>query len=784
MNEKAKERIQKCREKRLKSLDLSNCDLAEIPVEVREMVWLESLDLSQNKNLWRLSQVERLDKLYTLDISKTQISDLQPLEYLNHIKYLFASDTQIFDIRPLEKRTSLVELDISINRITDLYPIENLPNLVGLDVSDLPVYDLLPILPHIKKGIPVLWKPERPEDYPRANTIVVGGFRSVLSNPPREIIAQGNDAILRHFREQQRLGTKSTIKVREAKLLIVGQGGAGKTTLRDKLLNVNAQLPPPDSITKGIEIKRLNEVVPTNGESFRINIWDFGGQNIQHYAHQFFLTGNALYVLVSNEREQNPNFQYWLNIIEMLGGASPIIIVQNKKAGQFEEIRNAAAIRERFSNVVNRFFAVDLKYAATEQEFGDLRKEILFRASQLPHIEREYLISFEKVREKVEATTATGKHFLKWDEYLAVGHEVGIEDNEDLMKDYANAFTFLGVCQYFPDDLQLRNFVFLNPKWIIDALFQLLYHKKVEKQHGVFEEKDTLEIWKGTEYRGMEGHLVRMMENFELCYRITGDSHRYIVPQRLPAEKQSYNWDEPDATPLLYEYKFMPKGIVTRLTCRLHTRIEGNHVWNDAVIFAQPDRKARVFVREVYGENKIELRAAGEKREGLFNEVIRQIDDIHATSKFANLQVDKKVPCPCPECVANPVNRHFYKYELLEKAIDKGKTKVECGKTTDDVSIAEIFGKSGVKRPDVHGRFGRDKDDSKRLLEELIALGDTDKALQIMQEHFPGQSEVIAQLSRLSSLEEKNRTGQVALEEYARLKSQIVDGVLKTLERL
>ena len=762
MNEKTKERIRECREKRLKSLNLESFGLTEIPAEVGEMNWLEILVISNNENLSDFQVLKKLSNLKELYVWKTQIDDLQFLETLPNLQLLDIADTPCNNIASLDKLVSLRKLDISNTQVTDLSP----------------------LLPLIQKGIPVEWQKSTIVTSTGSDVFVVGGKNSPLTNPPQEIIEQGNEAILRYFEEKERLGAKSIIKVREAKLLIVGQGGAGKTTLRDKLLNAEAELPPPDATTRGIEIRCLDEKMPGSGEPFKLNIWDFGGQNIQHYAHQFFLTGSALYTLVSSEREQNENFQYWLNIIEMLGGASPVIIVQNKKAGHFEEIRNAAAIRERFENVLNRFFALDLKDAATEQEFKDLRKEILFKASQLPHVEREYLASFAAVREKLEAAAATGKHFLKWDEYLAVGAEVGIEDNEDLLKDYAKAFTFLGVCQYFPDDLQLRNFVFLNPKWIIDALFQLLYHKKVEKQHGVFEEKDTLEIWKGAEYRGMEGHLVRMMENFELCYRITGDSHRYIVPQRLPAEKQSYNWDEPDATPLLYEYKFMPKGIVTRLTCRLHTRIEGDHVWNDAVIFSQPDGKARVFVREVYGENKIELRAAGEKREGLFNEVIRQIDDIHATSKFANLQVDKKVPCPCPECAANPATRHFYKYELLEKAIDKGKTKVECGKTTDDVSISEIFGKSGVKRPDVHGRFGRIKDDSKRLLEELIALGDTDKALQTMQEHFPGQSEVIAQLSRLSSLEEKNRTGQVALEEYARLKSQIVDGVLKTLERL
>ncbi|MBK7939799.1 MAG: leucine-rich repeat domain-containing protein [Lewinellaceae bacterium] len=823
MNEKAMELISRCIATESKILSLGGCDLTEIPPEVKDMHWLKVLNLPKNREISDLRPLENLTNLQQLSVSNTRISDLGPLENLvnlqqlsvantpvsnleplknlSKLRILSVSNTMVSDLEPLKELRELRILSIFNTPVSDIGPLENLVNLQQLFIFNTQVFDLLPISTLIQKGIPITWSSSAT---PGENKVIALGAysNSPITNPPREIVKQGNEAILRYFDEKERSGT---LKVREAKLLIVGQGGAGKTTFRDKLLDANAELPPPDATTKGIEIRYLNGTMPGSGEPFRLNIWDFGGQNIQHYAHQFFLTGSALYALVTNEREQNANFQYWLNIIEMLGGASPVVIVQNKKEGHFEEIRNAAAIRERFGNVVNRFFAVDLKDAAKEQEFKELRKEILHRASQLPHVEREYLASFAAVREKVESaaagksvelvinsgvfiSTEPSKHFLKWEEFLEIGTKVGIR-NEELMKDYANAFTFLGVCQYFPDDVHLRNFVFLNPKWIIDALFQLLYHPKVEAQHGEFEEKDTFEIWKDKEYRGMEGHLLRMMENFELCYSIPGEARRYIVPQRLPAEQDSYNWDEPEATPLLYEYKFMPKGIVTRLTCRFHARIENDHVWNDAVIFTQPDGKARVFVREVYGEDKIELRAAGEKWAGLFNEVIFQIDDIHATSKFANLQVDKKVPCPCPECVSNPEKRHFYKYELLEKAIDKGKTKVECGNSTDDVRISDIFGKSGVKRPSrrretVLGPDDAMEDTMRVQLEELIGMGDVSKALQLMQKHFPGNSEVLAQLSRLSLLEKDHGKGTVSAEDYRQERNLILNGVLNLMKQL
>jgi GTPase SAR1 family protein len=45
-----------------------------------------------------------------------------------------------------------------------------------------------------------------------------------------------------------------------------------------------------------------------NGKNFRVNIWDFGGQEIYHQTHQFFLTERSLYALVADTRTENTDF--------------------------------------------------------------------------------------------------------------------------------------------------------------------------------------------------------------------------------------------------------------------------------------------------------------------------------------------------------------------------------------------------------------------------------------------------------------------------------------------
>ncbi|MBL7794868.1 MAG: leucine-rich repeat domain-containing protein [Saprospiraceae bacterium] len=709
-------------------LEDNHNSISDIPEFFERLINLRSLIMDKAGYGLDSSSFRYLKNLEELDIRSNRISDLSGIQHLAKLKRLYLRQNSITDLSPLADLADIEILDLRFNAVKSLEPIKNLSRLrqiwlnhnyvedlspISIDIhSDLEILDirytliasLEPVLPFVKKGMPVKW------DWEEGGGIFVE--QCALVNPPVEIVRQGSDAILRYFEEQDRLqqtlgADNALIKVREAKVMLVGQGKAGKTTLRRKLENPDASMPAPGDTTRGIEITRLDERMPHTGEPLRLNVWDFGGQDIQHYAHQFFLTGSSLYALVTNERIQDSvHLPYWLNIIEMLGKKSPVVLIQNKDGGHCRPLKDEAAIRARFANVHNRVFQTDLSKAKTEDEFAALRKKVVELASELPHIEREYLRSFNDLREKLETEADMGKHYLRWDDYLALIPELG----EDLMRDYANALTFLGVCQYFPHDSLLADYVFLRPKWLIDALFELLLHPSLDASRGHFSENDTRAIWTGSEYRGMHSLLVRMMKEFELCYRVEGDGENYIVPQRLPGENQSYGWNNDGDVPVQYRYKFMPKGILTRLICRLHPRLEsdaerGQRVWNDAAIFALPDGKGRVFAREVYSENIVELRATGEKHAEMLNEVIRKMDDINRDAKYDNLQVEKMVPCPCEECRAAPFEeRYFFKFSVLEKALDKNLPGLRCDKSLEEIRVDAIFGMSGVKKPAAHRR--------------------------------------------------------------------------------
>jgi internalin A len=587
-----------------------------------------------------------------------------------------------------------------------------------------------------------------------------------LSNPPVEIVAQGNEAILRYWEETARSGTQ---KVNEARLLLVGQGGAGKTTLKEKLLDRKANMPAPYATTKTIHIAPLS-CKDGDGADFVLQVWDFGGQNIQKYAHQFFMSDSVVYALLSNTREQNPNFQYWLNIIEMLGKDSPFFIVQNEKDGHAESLKDITQIQERFPSTFQSVEQVNLKNAETDPRFDILERRLLYAATQLPHTRKEYPLSFIHVRRALENLSKT-QQTIPFKQFKDLCKAEGITDL-DLMNDYARTFTSLGIALHFADDLHLKTQVFLRPKWIIDALFGLLYAPVVEAQNGQFSASDAERIWVGDEYEDMHGVLLQLMLRFKLCYALP-NAQGYIVPQRLLTRIEPFV-PPADATHIVYRYRFLPSGILTQLTCTLHTRIEEDKAWNDAVQFSTKSGQGRVFVRENSNSDSIEIFGYGQDKADLLNAVVDAMDEIHDTSKFGNLKVEKLVPCPCSICAAARAKQEaaeFFDYDFLMVLLRNGETESDrCKLSMKKFPIREILKASNIRVFKI------------KQVKDLLANDQIEQALRLLHGQFPADNEVLVQLSRIARNGRMDRMGQMDDQASSIERNKIINGVMEMLE--
>ena len=138
-----------------------------------------------------------------------------------------------------------------------------------------------------------------------------------------------------------------------------------------------------------------------DGEDIRLHVWDFGGQEIMHATHQFFLTRRSLYLLVLNGRQgqEEHDADYWLNLIQSFGGDSPVIVVLNKiKAHPFDV--NRRGLRQKFPEIAD--------FVATDCEDGtgldELRQLIQQETDRLPGLRDAFPASL------VRHQGAAGRH--------------------------------------------------------------------------------------------------------------------------------------------------------------------------------------------------------------------------------------------------------------------------------------------------------------------------------------------------------------------------------------
>ena len=135
--------------------------------------------------------------------------------------------------------------------------------------------------------------------------------------------------IIKHYRGK----LKNAVPYRRIKLMLVGNGGRGKTSLLRQLANLKH--PSHNTATVGIELrdwemKAPGKKVGKNATSLILNTWDFAGQEEFYSTHQYFLTSRALYLAVfnaSNGRSELDNLRTWLLNIQASAPGAMVVLV-------------------------------------------------------------------------------------------------------------------------------------------------------------------------------------------------------------------------------------------------------------------------------------------------------------------------------------------------------------------------------------------------------------------------------------------------------------------------
>ena len=491
---------------------------------------------------------------------------------------------------------------------------------------------------------------------------------SPVTQIPMEIINEGAFAVTGY------LGSlKNKRKLYETKLIVVGEGAVGKTSLMRRLLF--NEFSDNENITQGIEINHWS-LDTEIADNLRINIWDFGGQDIYHATHQFFLTKRSLYILVWEARKDNDivNFDYWLNIIKLLSDESAVIIVLTK-IDQNVKLIDEVALKRKFKNIV-AFFKVSAK---TGVGIEDLRRFIRHKIVKLPYIGHDISQLWLEVRKNLENLD---DNYIYYPQYKNISEKIGLdEDNSDFLSQYLHD---LGVFLHFRDNPFLRNIIFLKPDWATGAVYKLVETKWIREKGGKFNYGELRFIW-GKYPENTYIYLLELMKQFLLCFQIP-NSQDYILPQLLPPNEPNFGWDYKDNVRFEYHYEFMPAGIIPRFIVRSQDLIENNLYWQNGVVLNWENSRALIVGDRLEKKIKIWIRGVDSR---VFLEMIRRdIEGIHRTLNYPN--VTELVPCICLMCREHN-DSYFFDYSVLKKFREKGKSLISCMKSTEDVAIKGLL---------------------------------------------------------------------------------------------
>ncbi len=538
---------------------------------------------------------------------------------------------QLSDISPLANLVNLRVLDLDLNEISDISLLANLVNLSVLNLGNNQLSD-----------IPEIFVKQIKLDYSLdnfANNIHIGQ-NPLLPEINQAIKSNGREGLLAYY-DNLKKGKKP---FNEAKLIFLGEPDAGKTSLMRYLLN--KPFDNNKSVTRGVNLEqwKIKETWKNKEEDYRINFWDFGGQEIQQSIHQFFLTEGTLYIIVLDAIKDGQPDKY-LSYLNNYAPDSPFIIVLNKIKAHPSAKITTNLLSEDYANRLKGIFRVSIKAASHGEkpfveEMEALEKTIRATLMDLPYIHQEVPKSYFDVKQNLEEKYTKKIPYLSNDTYLQICKENNVvaKTEDDLLK-YLN---LLGTVRFF-DRPNLRNLQILNPEWLTDGIYRIITHDRTAQYLGKIKKADLrymLQPESPEQYYYEVSHydyIIEMMEQFKVAYFDKTEEVLYI-----PA---AFREDTPDGLrrniykkdALHYYFQYdngLPSFLIHSFIVQRFTNIlQENYYWNKGIILQEAANVEPCIALVEQNDRRIDIWLQGKHRQGYLDILREDFRGIHRTMK-------------------------------------------------------------------------------------------------------------------------------------------------------
>ena len=538
--QEAQKRIAIAREERLLFLDLSSLHLDFLPEDISDMMHLFEIDVSYNRFKEFPNSLSKLTNLQRLDISNNLLQDVNFVEGFYY---------------------SLQFLNISSN-----------------------------LLNHV------------PRDLFFINAEILFDNNPFLDGLPIEISSSNDLNYIDYYFEGLR-GRDNRGKLFESKLLLVGKGNAGKTTLMRVLNNDKFKVEEgQEKTTHGINVQlvKRNVFFPAKKPYYDRfldfeNIYflevysDFDidvdgmpmSKEVFQYRHiselglseetllelrfeeQPFYNGNDIYfekeILINIWDFGGQEILYSTHQFFLTQRSIYLLIWEPRTDEEIESFEYWLNTIKRLSNnspVIVVMNKADIRVKLIDEENYKRNFNNIISFIEISCLNKS---GIRNLNSEIENIVLNLPHIgdalpKSWDRIR--------KELKDISRDYLSFEEFRKICQtsdkreisyisrylndlgviiHFQNDFYLKNLIVINPEWLTKAIYLLINSIKVQKNNGLFSSNILEEIFDESFYPNDKLYdILSLMDKFEICYKIIGSRDQYIIPALLSPAPKDY----------------------------------------------------------------------------------------------------------------------------------------------------------------------------------------------------------------------------------------------------
>jgi Leucine-rich repeat (LRR) protein len=655
----------------LRDLNVADAGLTDIPASLGRLTELRRLDLRGNRLTGLPAEAGALTRLDLLWLSRNGLTALPgAVRGMTALAGLAMRENQLTDLPGwIGELATLTWLAFAGNRLRSVpAALGRLPRLTELDLASNELRTL-------------------PRDLGDRTLQVLDLSDNPLEPPLQAAYDAGGDALNAYLR----LLRDDDEEVREAKLILVGEGDVGKSCL---LAALRGEDWTSRDTTHGIEIKPL-EVHSGDAQPIRLNGWDFGGQREHRPTHQLFFTAPAVYLVVWKPRvgADRSEVRYWIELIRSRVGDSARIVVVATHRGLDEpaaRLDHDELIAEFGAELIRGFHHVDSR---TGDRIDELRTAIAEVAAELSDVPQRCPRPWREFRDTLKMQD---EPYLRYAEYEMLAEPAGLSPKSAAL--LARIANQLGQWITFDDpEHKVTELVILKPDWLATAVSLIVNDEVTYAAKGLLPHGRLSRIWNDPARRhsyppALFRHFVTLMERYELSYRVTDPAapgeQASMIPLCLPSTRPdlqawtAYRPELPSAEQVCEITADdapvrLPDGLMCQLIVRFHPYSLGHDDVRNSVhwlhgMVLEDSYQGRALIEAK--DNQIWVTVRGVSPGFLLYRLTEEIRQV-VQKPPKTLRVTVKVPCRT--CARQARNRGLFPLDLLMRVRTED-TKIRC----------------------------------------------------------------------------------------------------------